>query len=168
MLTPLWTLNILETEKAIKKTKLHIQKQIQPLLTPLGLPILKINHTLLIEQSNEHSYQVWFNWPSGFREEDKKQTTPFLTHLGLLFLVCTSVQQSTKKIQMVIQWISLPSFVLISQVVSEKKIKNRPHPFYTFGFLLCTSDQQQNIKTFKGPSNDHSYQVWATGFREED
>jgi hypothetical protein len=50
----------------------------------------------------------------------------------------------------------------------KKKIKNRPHPFYTFGFLLCTSDQQQNIKTFKGPSNDHSYQVWATGFREED
>jgi hypothetical protein len=47
-----------------------------------------------------------------------------------------------------------PSFVLISPVVSEKKIKNRPHPFYTFGFLLCTSDQQQNIKTFKGPSND--------------
>ena len=59
---------------------LYIQKHIQPFLTLLGLPILKINYTLLIEQSNEHSYPVRFNWPSGFREEDKKQTTPFLTH----------------------------------------------------------------------------------------
>ena len=82
---------------------LYIQKHIQSFLALLGLPILKINHTLLIEQSNEHSYQVRFNWPSDFREEDKKQTTPFLTHLGLLFLVCTSVQQSTTKFQRVIQ-----------------------------------------------------------------
>jgi len=33
------------------------------------------------------------NWPYGFRKEDQKQTTPFLTPLSLLFLLSTSDQQ---------------------------------------------------------------------------
>jgi hypothetical protein len=33
------------------------------------------------------------NWPSGSKEEEKKQTTPYLTPLGLLILLCSSDQQ---------------------------------------------------------------------------
>jgi hypothetical protein len=46
------------------------------------------NHSLLNERSNEHSYQVCFQLAQWFQRRPLKQH--FLTHLGLLFLLCTS------------------------------------------------------------------------------
>jgi hypothetical protein len=88
----------------------------------------------------------WFQFPSGFREEDIKQATPFSACLGLLILLCTSDQQQ--------KCTFLPSLILIRPVVSEK-MKNRQHPFRHL--LLCSFRQH---KLFIGPSNEHSYQTW--------
>ena len=84
--------------------------------------------------------------PTGPVISEKTQNTPILTHLGLLFL--------SREF--------LLTLFPIGPRVSEKKIKTDNAHFAALDllFLLCNSDQQKNINFLRGPSTEHSYQVW--------
>ena len=97
-----------------------------------------------------------------FQRRQIKQTTPFLTPLGLLFFVCTSDQPLKKPFNFhrIIQWTFLPSLVPIIQVVSEKTIITNNTLFDTFGplFLVLLIIKKTHW-ILNEPSNEHSYQV---------
>jgi hypothetical protein len=92
-------------------------------------------------------------WPSGFRKEDLKQTTLFL--------------QKYINFKKIIQWTRLIGLVPTGPVVSEKKIKNRYHPFWhlwasRFFCVLLINYKKKTTKQklCRGPSNEHSHQVY--------
>jgi hypothetical protein len=79
----------------------------------------------------------------------------FKTVLLAEFFVCTLLHLSPDT---EVMWCIVITCRLSSSVVSEKKIKNRQHPFWhiwTSCFFCVFS-----VKLVRGPSSGHSYQVW--------
>ena len=106
------------------------------------------------------------NCSSGLREEDEKQTKPFYTPLGILFLLCISYQQKTHTFKGPIQSTFLPSFVPISPLVLEK-IKNIQNPFihlyvscFFCVFLINKNTHTHTHTLSRGQTSEHSYPVW--------
>ena len=86
-------------------------------------PNLRKKHKLFVETSNELPTKYRSNCPIGLKKK-WKQTTHFLTSYGLLFLLCTSDQQKSKKLlRGLSSEHSYQSLFATGPVVSEKNIK---------------------------------------------
>ena len=141
------------------------KEQTTTFLTPLALVSFVYSRSTKRHSrgsSNKHGWSIisrfGSNWPSGFREEDSKQTTPILTQLGLMFLLYNSDQPTKHNILEDLSTNIYTKFVSNSTIGFRKEDEKQTTPFWHIEALVSLVYFQSTKTNFS--SNIHSYQVW--------